>query len=477
MIREDYNELKKRYFRTLQGKGATKGDIRAFIGLKTMLYEANAPDSLEPMERHLLAFKSALDDLGKAPLNKKKVFNQELRIALTAWQNSDINVNRKPVESPLLPPPIPNIHKWHRNGHSLVSLFSGAFGLDLGFLAAGFDSRFATDIDKLSYETAKANLDNTPFILRNYDSVTCEEVLKTSGLAVGELSVLIGGPPCQPFSTAGKREGFNDPRSSPLRGFIRSINELKPRAFVMEEVPGLESSRLVHIPISERGKRALKPEEEEGSAFKEVIRMLESTGYKFVHGRLNAADYGAPQVRERLVFIGLRDGTPSLPPPTHSLSTTGDLFTSSLLPWNTYWEATADLSQDGDSANFSEKIADYMRVIPPGGHWRQLPEDVIPMAMGGAYEAGGGKMGFYRRLAWDEPSPTVVTSPLQKGTIFGHPEQLRPLSISEYKRIQGFPDDWFLPGSNMDRYKLIGNAVSVHFSFALAKHVISLLRG
>ncbi len=97
--------------------------------------------------------------------------------------------------------------------------------------------------------------------------------------------------------------------------------------------------------------------------------------------------------------------------------------------------------------------------------------------MGGAYEAGGGKMGFYRRLSWDEPSPTVVTSPLQKGTIFGHPEALRPLCIEEYQRLQGFPDQWEIKGTLRDKYRLLGNAVPVYLSHAIAKHIFALLGG
>jgi DNA (cytosine-5)-methyltransferase 1 len=239
----------------------------------------------------------------------------------------------------------------------------------------------------------------------------------------------------------------------------------------MEEVTGIRSSRLKHIPIAERGKRKLLPEEEKGSAFREILRMLDSTGYKYVCETLNACDYGAPQIRERVIFIGLREGTPTMPPPTHSAIPNG-----SHRSWKTFWEATADLSSDNaKSTQYSEKTSSYMKLIPPGGHWRQLPNELIPIALGGAYNSGGGKMGFFRKLSWDEPSPTLVTSPTQKGSIVGHPDMNRPLSVEEYKRLQGFPDDWHLPGGIHQQYKLIGNAVSVHFSFALAQHLVKLL--
>ena len=88
-------------------------------------------------------------------------------------------------------------------------------------------------------------------------------------------------------------------------------------------------------------------------------------------------------------------------------------------------------------------------MVPEGGNWRDLPEDIIPIAMGGAYKSGGGKVGFYRRLSYDQPSPTVVTSPVQKATMMCHPTQNRPLSVKEYARIQQFPDDWVFTGTQL----------------------------
>jgi DNA (cytosine-5)-methyltransferase 1 len=117
----------------------------------------------------------------------------------------------------------------------------------------------------------------------------------------------------------------------------------------------------------------------------------------------------------------------------------------------------------------------YMKNIPPGGYWRQLPENMVLEAMGGAHESKGGKMGYYRRLSWDCPSPTVVTTPSQKGTLLCHPEELRPITVEEYKRIQGFPDDWKIPGSTIIKYQLIGNAVPVYLSHAIAGQVLRLL--
>ena len=146
--------------------------------------------------------------------------------------------------------------------------------------------------------------------------------------------------------------------------------------------------------------------------------MLKSTGYSFVYGKLNKPDFGAPQNSERLIFIGLKNGKPYLPSPSYSAIPVDDLFSPRLMPWNSMWEALADLQTETEFVSYSPKIKKYMKLVPPGGHWRQLPEIVIPEAMGGTYESGGGKMGFFRRLTWDEPTPTLVTTPLQKGTIY-----------------------------------------------------------
>lgn len=470
-----YRELKFKFFSILKTKNLMKGDIRAFIGLKTWIYEQEKLDKGDdPYATHLLAFEEALNDFQTTIKSRK--FDEEFSQAQKIWEAKGENLSRVGMDKILLPSPIPKITSVKRNGLSVISLFSGALGLDLGFLAAGFDLILANDIDKNSYETVIKNLPSTNFILKDFAEVTKEEILAITGLEVGELDVLTGGPPCQPFSTAGRRQGLSDPRASPLREFIRAIKELRPRAFVMEEVPGLLSARLQHIPIKDRANRKLAPEEMKGSVFKIVLEMLKSTGYQITYDILNAADYGTPQKRERLIVIGLREGIPEFPMKTHTDQLQMLLSSDPLEPWNTFWECTADLKENkSEYVSFSQNIELYMRLIPPGGHWRHLPEDKIERAMGGAFTSGGGRRGFYRRLSWDEPSPTVVTSPVQKGSIFGHPEALRPLSVKEYKRIQGFPDDWEIVGKNSIKYKLIGNAVPVHLSYAIAKKVKELL--
>jgi len=467
-----YSNLKLDYFDLLDNAKEAKGHIRAFIGIKTWLYESEYNQINDGVKAHIKSLHAAIEDLRKSISCGS--FTNELSKLLDVWYSEGHSIKPNSSLPVLSKPPIPKIKDWEINGLSTISLFSGAFGLDLGFMAAGFNINFATDIDKSSLEVAERNIPKTPFVLGDFSEISSDEVLRKAGLKKGEVDVLVGGPPCQPFSTAGKREGFNDPRSSPLKEFIRAIKDLKPRAFVMEEVTGLLSSRLKHVPISERHNRSLKDEEEKGSAFAVVLDMLKSTNYNFIVKTLDAADFGAPQSRKRVIIIGLRDKEPSHLLPEYSRKHP-DLF-SNYRPQITFWEATADLlGREQSFVPVSDETKQLMALVPPGGHWRHLPENLIEGAMGGAYRSGGGKMGFFRRLSWDDVSPTVVTSPIQKGSLLYHPYENRAISVEEYGRIQGFPDDWSLPGSTSTKYKLIGNAVPVQLSYAIAKHIRKLL--
>ena len=353
---------------------------------------------------------------------------------------------------------------------TVVSLFTGAYGLDLGFEVAGFRVTVALDISEDSYANLKANRPRIPFLLGDIKRFRTEDILEEAGLRPGEVDVLTGGPPCQPFSPAGKRQSLNDPRAAPLMEFIRVIKEARPKAFVMEEVPGILSARIKHVPIKERGKRPLTPEEEPGSAWRVVLEELSKTGYIIEWKVLNAADYATPQERERVIVIGVRPDLkvrPVFPTPTHSRRPAG-LF-GALTPWLTLLEALAGIVDHIGYTPLPPKYAKFMKYVPPGGNWRQLPDELKPEAMGGAYSAGGGRMGFYRRLAWFEPSPTLVTSPAMKATMMVHPWEDRPLSVREYLRIQGFPDDWRVAVPVDAAYRLFGEAVPVPLAYAIAR--------
>jgi DNA (cytosine-5)-methyltransferase 1 len=356
-----------------------------------------------------------------------------------------------------------------------ISLFSGAMGLDIGLEQAGFSTVAAVEIDKAARETIRLNmqcLSHKISIFNDVTTITEADILAATGLKRGEITLVSGGPPCQPFSTAGKRATLGDPRGSLFRDFLRLVDGLQPRFFVMENVRGLLSAPIAHRPHAERA-GVLTTEEQAGSAFAVILEEFERIGYHFCYGLLDAADFGVPQIRKRVIIIGSRDNEAiSLPKATHSNS-------SSKLPaWRTLRDALTGLNDPQSRfQSYSSARLRFLQLVPAGGNWRSLPQELVAEAMGGAYLSGGGKVGFYRRLAWDKPSPTVTTSPAQKATDMCHPDELRPISVREAARIQGFPDHWHFAGSVSDQYKQIGNAVPVGLGYAIGQSLMQTITG
>lgn len=348
--------------------------------------------------------------------------------------------------------------------YPVVSLFSGAMGLDIGLEQAGLRTVIAQDIDRWCVETIRRNghlaiagdirelIASDPHLHGFRDA---------SGMHDTEVFAVVGGPPCQPFSTAGKRRGVQDDRGQLYEDFVRTIQALRPRFFVMENVKGLASMR------AEADDSGSMP------VLDHILELFDQLGYRTVHGVLDAVHYGTPQFRERLVILGSRDGEDIfLPIPSHF-----PRHQNPDLRWRTLGDAIGDLPESGPGvgphAKFSASIQHYLHSVPEGGNWKNLPENLRPEAMGGAYASGGGKVGFFRRLSRSEPAPTLVTSPVQKATLLGHPTQLRPLSVREYARIQGFPDTWRFEGTTSDCYRQIGNAVPVPLGKAIGQALIA----
>lgn len=343
-----------------------------------------------------------------------------------------------------------------------ISLFSGAQGLDIGLAQAGIDIVLGQDVEPSCVRTMTANGHRgLPGDIRGIDAAT---LLELSGLSRGEPFLVCGGPPCQPFSTAGKQLGINDPRGSLFLDFIRMLDAIRPRFFVMENVKGLLSAKLRDAGGEAAGTRVLDV----------ILEEFQRLNYKIVYGLLDAVNYGVPQFRERFVLIGSRDHEDIfLPIPTHF-----HVHQSRGSRWVTLGEAIRDLEDaPGECGIFPENRLQYLRMVPEGGNWKDLPQEVIPEAMGGAYRSGGGKVGFYRRLSYAQPSPTVVTSPVQKATMMCHPTKDRPLSVRECARIQQFPDDWVIAGTMQERYKQIGNAVPVGLARAIGEAIVSAADG
>lgn len=366
-----------------------------------------------------------------------------------------------------------------------ISLFSGAFGLDLGMEKAGFHTVSVVEKDRDAVQTIAANRKHLheSTVPRKIEKVSAQDLLSEGGrvldlsrsLYPGEVDLVTGGPPCQPFSTVGKRGSMIDPRGSLFIDFIRIVKEIQPRFFIMENVRGLLSAPILHRPHKNRGEGypPLSEMEIRGAALKIVLAEMEKLGYKVVYNLLEAADYGVPQNRKRVIFIGSRDGEPVVfPLATHCQNG------SKLLKWRTLKEAVSGLiDPQPEFIPYSEKRLKYLKLLKEGQNWRNLPSDLKPEAMGGAYKSGGGKVGFYRRLSWDKPSPTVTTSPHQKATDMCHPVELRPISVRECARIQTFPDDWIIVGSTISKYKQIGNAVPMLLGYSLGKYLLDLIQG
>jgi DNA (cytosine-5)-methyltransferase 1 len=357
-----------------------------------------------------------------------------------------------------------------------ISLFSGAMGLDLGLEMAGFETAVAVEINPVAARTIAFNKPSLPVINKPIQEVTSQEILDTIGLKKGEVDLICGGPCCQSFSTAGKRKSISDQKRGKLFfDFKRMITEIRPRFFIMENVKGILSAAITHRPLNRRGPGfpKLKKEEQFGSALELICKELSSTGYLVTYGLLNCADYGVPQKRYRVVFIGSRDWEPiTMPTPTHSKEQTDNLPA-----WVTLKKALADRKvSKHDYLEFRPKILNLLKLLSTGQNWRDLPTRLHRKALGAAFDSWGGRSGFCRRLTWGDPAPTLVTSPNGNATCLCHPTEDRPLSVQEYAILQQFPDDWKITGSITQQYLQIGNAVPVGLGDALGKMLLKLMK-
>lgn len=349
-----------------------------------------------------------------------------------------------------------------------LSFFSGAGGLDLGLERAGLPSLLFCE----NYKEARMTLfQNRPEAALAGDITTLDAktIRELSGIGDHEIDVMSGGPPCQAFSTAGARRAFDDPRGNVFLKYLELARELQPRYLVIENVRGLLSTP---FPLSP-GKAPVK-----GGALHLILDRLKNAGYKTTFNLYNAANYGAAQIRERVVIIAKRDGSP-MPwlRPTHSNDPAWQEQLG-LNPWRTFGDVAKEI---GDTvhhhAQFPAKRLKYFEKLSAGQCWTSLPEEDQEAAMGKSYGLSGGKTGFYRRISFNRPSPTLVTSPTMPATDLCHPTELRPLSVEEYKAIQGFPPEWWIAGSMTDTYKQIGNAVPVELGEAIGRAIVEDMAG
>jgi len=367
--------------------------------------------------------------------------------------------------------------------YKAISLFSGAMGLDIGLEQSNrFGVIACVEKEHAFCQSIRANIKggrldaNLKVFEGDIAQLDPLHVLDAVGLKPGELDLLGGGPPCQSFSTAGKRGTTQDPRGTLLWQFLRFVEVMKPRFFLMENVRGLLSAALRHRPIAERPEKGGPPladDEEPGSvvrAFADDLQAIPGAAYHMDCFEVNAVNYGAPQLRERALFIGNRyNAQVDFPDPTHGRTHAEEKQTSlfepqngKLAPWATLGDAIADVRETNRVImDFSPRKKKYLEMVPPGSNWRSLPIRVQKESMGTAWHAKGGRSGWWRRLSFDLPCPTLVTMPNHAGTALCHPTEVRALTLREYARIQEFPDDWQICGTPAQQYAQIGNAVPV----------------
>ncbi len=334
--------------------------------------------------------------------------------------------------------------------YNAIDLFSGAGGLHIGFEKAGFDIELCIDNNDLVERTHKRNFPNIPMINRDIRTVTSDEI-KTY-IKNENVDVIIGGPPCQGFSTIGKRVSSDpekrlkhDPRNELVLTYARIIREIRPKFIVMENVKGILTLQ-------------------NGTYLNNVLNQLHKAGYAAEYKLINMADYGVPEIRERVIIIGNRVRLPvEFPKPDHS-----DNPNDNLPSWNNCWDVIKDLENLGDIPEFNhvalkhteKNIARY-KMIPEGG---RLPEDKLPPEL---YRKNFGNT--YKRLSRQRPALTMVPG---NDAFPIHPTLNRSLTVREAARIQTFPDSIIFEGNRRQQGHQVGNAVPPMFSEKLANFIL-----
>ena len=354
-----------------------------------------------------------------------------------------------------------------------VSLFSGAMGLDLGLNAAGFKPVVANEIDQAAIDTIQYNFPSLPVITRGIEELSGEDFVLAAKNALSPIPLVAGGPPCQPFSVFGRRRGTSDPRGSLLFDFVRVVLELRPDSFLLENVRGLHSMPLVRARPNDDVGDIPAQDLAHGSLLRALIQRFEEGGYRVDCFLVNVVNYGAPQIRERLICIGNRYNLEAtFPEPTHS-----NRPEDNKPPFRVLGDVIGNgfIDTDPTLMNFSERKLGYLSQVPPGGNWRSLPTDVQKESMGKTWYLKGGRSAYWRKLSFEFPSPTVVTMPNHAGTSMCHPTELRALTVGECAAIQEYPASWTLQGSPAEKYRLLGNAVPVRLGAIAGEAVRALL--
>ncbi|QVJ96519.1 DNA cytosine methyltransferase [Mycoplasma mycoides subsp. capri] len=334
------------------------------------------------------------------------------------------------------------------NSYKSIELFAGAGGLALGLEQAGFEHIGLVEFDKQAVETLKFNRPNWNIIFEDVQKVSQRDLKKEFNLQIGELDLLSGGAPCQSFSYAGKRLGLEDTRGTMFYHYATFLNKLKPKMFLFENVKGL----LTH---------------NKGQTFQTICDIFSQQGYQITYKVLNALDYMVAQKRERLIVIGIRNDLTNLIKFEFPKKHQKKLVLKDILK----------NVPKSECAKYSKEKQEIFKLVPPGGCWKDIDQNIAKKYMKSCWNMQGGRTGILRRLSLDEPGLTVLTTPQMKQTERCHPLEVRPFSIRENARIQSFPDNWVFKGTISSQYRQIGNAVPCNLAKEIGLSIIKSLKG
>ncbi len=369
----------------------------------------------------------------REPISNYRVYKKEQLLPFLEFLSNDLEV--EDVSNQIEP----------ENEYRVLELFAGAGGLAIGLEKAGIKCVALNEIDKWACETLRKNRPNWNVFEGDIKTFSFHQYN-------GQVDVVTGGFPCQSFSYAGKRLGFEDARGTLFYEFARVVNEVRPLICVGENVRGL----LNH---------------DNGKTIEGMISILDEIGYKVMPIQvLKAINFNVPQKRERLILVGIRKDIElkyEYPKPYKKIYNLSDALKRGKL-------YNSDVPKS-EGAKYPKSKKDVLDLVPPKGYWRDLPIEIQKEFMGASFYLGGGKTGMARRIGWDEPSLTLTCSPAQKQTERCHPDETRPFTVREYARIQTFPDEWQFQGSISHQYKQIGNAVPVNLGKEVGYSLVKFL--
>ncbi len=385
----------------------TQTELADLLGISKNYLSTMLSEKYNPIK---ISVENLCNTLGVSPLDiliedPNSDYNMDIHKDTYYYQEADVEYSAEPV--------------------SVLELFAGAGGLALGLDQAGLEPIGLIEIDKDCCDTLEINRPNWNIIHEDIHNIEFSEF---------KPDIITGGFPCQAFSYAGKKLGFEDTRGTLFYEFARSIKEAKPLMFMAENVRGLMSH-------------------DKGRTLETMLNVFADLGYDVQYQLINSVNYNVPQKRQRIIIIGTLPGIKfTYPKKDKGIKVLRD--------------ALKDVPAS-EGIRYSDKKKRVLEMVPPGGYWRDLPVEIQKEYMGKSYYSSGGRTGMARRISWDEPCLTLTCSPSQKQTERCHPDETRPFTVREYARIQTFPDKWEFCGSVYSQYRQIGNAVPVKLAYRL----------